>query len=401
MTRSLFSLSFLATAALAACTEDPAGPEGTSTALLLCGNGIAEVGELCVAAPTTVRATTSALITVLAVDVDADGRRDLVGVTSTQVYVVLGAPGGFGLWSFYQPAGGPAFGDVAAGDFDGDGDLDIAATDTANDRVMVRLHTVGASFAPPTFLATGDQPTRIHSTRMNGDALDDLIILADGANNLEVRLATGGGGFAAAVSYAAGDARDFAIGNCDGTGGTDVMYMNGTGTAAALRARQNNYAGVLSAPVSTAWPLGPTVAIPHYSKPLAIVGGRMNNDTWDDVVVSAEWSRLATGRSNGNCTFTKLPEVQSYAWATRLRLGDHDGNGTLDIAAPHYTDAFDDELSVVFGIGNGNLDPAYGLIQRPTGTEFYDAAFGDFNDDGARDLITASRPGFLLHRGTP
>lgn len=400
MIRPHTPLVFVTVLSLAACIEEPLGPDGTSTALL-CADGVADANELCVAAPTNVRATNAALGTVLAVDVDADGRRDLVGVTSTQVYLVLGTPGAFGLWSAYQPAGGPDLTDVAAGDFDGDGDLDLAVTDTANDRVMVRRHTVGASFAAPTFLATGDGPTRIHAARMNADALDDLVILVDGADTLEVRLATGGGGFAAAVSYPVGDARDLAIGNCDGTGGVDVMYMNGTGTATALRARRNNYAGVLSAPVSTAWPLGPTATIPHYSAPLAIVSGRMNPDTWDDVVVSAEWSRLATGRSNGNCTFTRHPEVQSYAWAMRLRLGDHDGNGTLDVAAPHYTDAFDDELSVVFGVGNGNLVPAYGLIQRPTGTVFNDAAFGDFNDDGARDLITASAAGFLLHRGTP
>lgn len=379
------------------CVESDDAEPGTSPLFFTCSNGVAEVGELCVAGPTTVRATNAQLKTVLAVDVDGDGFRDLVGVDATRFYLVLGTATGFGSWSWYQPAGGPLLHDVAAGDFDGDGDLDLAATDFANDRIVVRLHTAGANFAPPLFFPTEDGPRRILAARMDGDVRDDLVVLNDNADTVQVFLA---GMFPAPASYPVGAAPDLALGDCDGNGSLDVLYTNGSGTFTQVLARRNNN-GVLLAPLGSLFPFGMSATEPFADTPLAIVSGRMNADVFADVVVSATHSRLATGRSNGNCTFTKLPEVHSYAYAHRLRLGDHDGNGTLDVAAPHYTDPFDDELSVVFGIGNGNLDPAYGLIQLPTGTVFNDAAFGDFNADGARDLVTASAAGFVLHRGTP
>lgn len=368
-----------------------------SPSFLGCNDGVAQIGELCLAPPTTIRATNGRLKTVLAVDLDADGNRDLVGVDDTRIYVVRGVAGGFSTWSFYQPPGGPLLHDIAAADLDGDGDLDLVTTDTANDRLIVRHQTGATNFAPALFFPTADGPTRILAARMNGDNRDDLVVLDDNADTIQVFLA---GMLGAPASYGVGDTDDIAIGDCDATGSIDVMYFNGSGTATTLLARRNNL-GVLLPPVGSLFPFGQSATEPLPSAPLAIVGGRMNADVFADVVVSAEWSRMATGRSNGNCTFTKLAEVHSYAWAYRLRLGDHDGNGTLDVAAPHRTDPAFDELSVVFGIGNGNLDPAYGLLQSPTGTVYEDAAFGDFNGDGARDLITASQPGFLLHRGTP
>ncbi len=380
-----------------ACVDPDEPALGVTEALLGCNDGVAQIAELCAAPPTTVLETASPLATVLAVDINGDALRDVVGVDATRLYVRLRAAAGFGVWSSYQPPGGPLFRDVAAGDFDGDGEPDVAAVDFANDRLVVRLHTVGASFAPAVFFPTADGPIRVLAARIDGDARDDLVVLNDNANTLQVFFA---GAFGAPVSYPVGTARDLAVGDCDGNGETDVMYLNSSGAATELHARRN-FGGNLGMLALSPFPFIPTVPIPFFSAPLAIVSGRMNADAVDDVVVSAEWSRLVTGRSNGNCTFAKLPEVQTYAWTYRLRLGDHDGNGALDVAAPHYTDPADDELSVVFGVGNGNLIPAYGLLQLPTGTVFNDTAFGDFNSDGARDLITASRPGFLLHRGTP
>jgi FG-GAP-like repeat len=375
------------------------GPALTPRLPLTCNDGLAQVGELCTSAPTTVLATGSVLATVLAVDIDGDAHRDLVGVTNTRIYVQFATATGFGSSFVFQPVVASQLRDIAAGDFDGDGDLDLAATDFINDRIVVRSYTGGGLFAAGTAYATGDGPTRILAARMNADNRDDLVILDDNADTLEVRLATPVG-FAPPLVYPVGNARDLALGDCDATGTVDVMYLNGTGTSTQLIARRNFGEGGLDAQRVTAFPFGATATIPA-AAPLAIVAGRMNADASADAVVSAEWSRLVTGRSNGNCFFTKLPEVQTYAWAYRLRLGDHDGNGTLDVAAPHYTDPADDELSVVFGVGNGNLNPAYGLVQQPTGTVFNDAAFGDFNADGARDLVTASAAGFLLHRGTP
>jgi hypothetical protein len=393
-------LSTLTAATFTACAEEPeVGAE--VAALGVCGNGVQELRELCVAAPTTVRATPEPVGAVLGVDLDGDGHRDLVAVTPSRQYIVYGTGLGFGIYAWVTPGGVGALHDVATGDFDGDGDLDVAMTDTPNDRILLRFQTAPRVFAASVSLPTGDAPTRLLAARMNADVRDDLVVLNRDADTVDVRLAAGAGAFAAALTYAVGDATDLALGDCDGTTRPDLMYMNGQGTSATLRARRNQGNGALGPIVTSAFPLGPTATIPSYSSPLAITAGRMNPGIAADAVVAATESRLATALSNGNCTFVKQPEIQTWAWTYRLRAVDFDGDGTLDVTAPHGTGAADDRLSLAFGLGNGLFDPSYGSIVQPLGTLFNDAAVHDWNGDGFPDLVTASAAGLLLFRGAP
>ena len=388
---------------LAACTEeasappDPgvlAAPSPTAT----CGSGTVDPGELCLGVSGIVLSTPPAN-TVLAADVNADGRADLVATTANppRSYVRLGTGTGFGAWSWWQaPAG--VFTDVAAGDFDGDGDLDLAIADQANDRVLVRLNQGGVAFTAGIAYPAGDAPRRVLAAHLNGDARADLVTLDHGAGTATVRLAAAGG-FGPAVTYPVGDAEDLALGDCDGDRRLDLIYVNGNGTHATLRARRN-HGGAFAAPLVSGLPLYD--AEYGYMDPYAIVAADLDDDGVADVAVSAEFSRLPTATSDGDCTFTPAYDPftigTTYAYSFRLRTADMDADGALDVLAPH--GPVGDVLSVKFGLGDGTL-PLGHHLDMPIGSGPRDLAIADFTGDGALDAVASTAQGLLLLRSVP
>jgi hypothetical protein len=365
---------------------------GTSQMVGVCGDGIMSAEELCVAAPAKVLGTPAPVRTVLAPDVDADGFQDVVAITGDRSYVRLGTGAGLGAWSFWQHVA-VDFRDVAAGDFDGDGDLDMAIADRLNDRVIVRWNLGGVSFSAGTIFGVGDQPIRILAARLNGDLRDDLAVLNVGSQTVTIMIAAGAG--FASVNYIVGPTPDIALGNCDADIWPDLLYVNGFGTATQLLARRNMN-GVLLPPLSSALPLFDPVH--GYLTPLSIVSGDLDGDGFADASVSASQSRLAPATSNGNCTFAPKPYGVTWAWTYRQRALDFDQNGTVDVAVPHGVSA---DFSVAWGDGLGSFNP-YSVEHLAAGVApLQDLAFGDFNGDGIRDVLLAASTGVLIQRGTP
>ncbi len=358
----------------------------------VCNNGVVDPGDLCVAAPISIWATPSPLVAVIAVDLNADGILDVAAATANRSFVRLGTGGAFGLWSSLTHVG-VSFKDIAAGDFDADGDLDLAIADSINNRVLVRWNLGGVNFSAGTPYPVGMQPTRVMAARLNADARADFVVLNDGSNTATVRLAVAGG-FAAGVNYTVGDTDDIAIGDCDANGAQDLLYYNGQGTSTQLIARRNNGAGGLAAPLGSSLPLFDPIV--GYMEPLAIAAGDLDGDGRADAAVAASQSRLAPATSNGNCTFTASPYGLTWAWSHRIRAVDFDVNGDLDIAAPH---GIAPNFSIAFGDGAGNILPyAQTLLPNPGAR---DIAFGDWNGDGFGDVIVAADAGLFYQRGTP
>lgn len=357
-----------------------------------CGNGFFDPEELCVAAAVNVFATPDPIRTVLAVDVDADSFSDIVAITGNRILVRLGTGTGLGPWRWWQYPG-VDFRDVAAGDFDADGDLDVAIADRANDRLLVRWNLGGTMYSAPLIVPVGDAPVRVLSARMNGDARDDLAVLNLGSQTVTILLAAGGG-FAAA-SYGVGNTPDIALGDCNGDTQPDLIYVRGQGTSTELFARPNSW-GFLGGPLISILPLFDPVY--GFLGPLSIASGDLNGDGFDDASVSATWSRLAPATSDGDCTFTAQPYGITWAWTYRQRMLDFDQNGSLDVAVPHGIAA---EYSVAWGDNAGSFNLYAVEHLGPVDAPIQDLAFGDFNGDGVRDVLVAAAGGVLLQRGTP
>jgi hypothetical protein len=394
--------SALALAAAAGCAAEPSDEPIAVFMGPTCGNGLFDATELCVANPGGMVLPTGSLVhTVLGADVNADGRRDIVAVTTTRVWVRYGTATGFGNTMALSTAGAD-YRDVVAGDFDADGDLDLAAADAGTDRVIVWRNNGGLLFPVWQQIPVGDEPIRILGARLDADARMDVVVLSAADDEAAVLRATGAP-FAAPVAYDVGDAGDIALGDCDADGRRDLIYVNGTGTATNLRARRTLQNAMLGGAISSSLPLYDQTY--GYLTPFVIASGDFDNDGVGDAVVSASWSRLAPATSDGDCTFTPTytPATMNYTWAwvrTRLRVVDWNNDGDLDLGAPHGLPGGvgDEVYSIAWGDGTGRF-PSYAFEPHPSNTVIpRDLAFFDATADGHVDVVIAGDTGVYLER---
>ena len=383
----------------AALAAGVAGPAEAQT----CGDGTPELGQdLCVSTPWLTMPTFTPVLTVLAADVNGDGHADVIAVTAEFSYLRLGTGSGLGAATRRRHAGS-TLSDVAVGDFDGDGRPDLALADQGQGTVLVRYNLGGAGFSPGTPFPAGPAPRRVLAARMDGDARDDLVVLDAAAGTASVLLSTGAG-FAAPAAYAVGDARDIALGDSDGDATPDLYYLTGQGVAALLNLRRNPGLGALLLEEVSPFPL--FSALYGALEPRAIVAGDLDGDALADAVVSTTWSQLVPGTSNGNGFFFQHAYGHTWAWTeNRLRTVDYDGNGTLDVAAPH---VFGPQYSVAWGDGTGSFgDPtgtiAYGveLLDGLVTVPLNDVAFADLDGDGDLDVVLGTGAGVVVQRGDP
>jgi hypothetical protein len=160
-------------------------------------------------------------------DFDGDGNAD-IAVTHVQgaVSILLGRGDG----TFQDPQSftiGPNAGPIAVGDFDGDGRLDLAVfglTSASEGALYVLLSNGDGTFRAaqtlgPLFcvsLAVGDS---------NGDGRPDLVVLGGGVVSLF--LGNGDGSFAPAQNNASDGAALMALGDFNGDGHLDLTLGNG------------------------------------------------------------------------------------------------------------------------------------------------------------------------------
>jgi hypothetical protein len=93
---------------------------------------------------------------------------------------------------------------VASADLNGDGKLDLVATNKGSNTVSVFLGNGNGSFEGQQTLATGTYPAAVFASDLNGDGKPDLIIANIGSSTVSVLLGNGDGTFQAQRTFATG-----------------------------------------------------------------------------------------------------------------------------------------------------------------------------------------------------
>lgn len=269
---------------------------------------------------------------------------------------------------------------IAVGDFNGDGDLDVATSNSSSGTVTIFLQFDGEIFADHDE-SVGNVPTALLANHFDSDEFLDLVVTNGNDASLTCVRGRGDGTFdppsppvgvgGSPVALAAGDFDDdgdldLAVANegaSDSSPGS-VSILLGNGDCGF----QN--AATLETELGT----------------VAVAVGHVNGDgNLDALVLNARSATISIflGSSDGR-TFTQRPSVATGPEPQDLALGDFNEDGALDVAT---ADKNGDSVSVLLGNGTGSfaLDRTHPVGTAPSGI-----AVADVNGDGNLDLAVSN-----------
>lgn len=310
-------------------------------------------------------------------DFNGDGKPDVAvaNYTANSMSVLLGNSNGT-LTAVASPVSGtPNFNRpiaIVAGDFDGDGKLDLAVANATSNNVTVLLGNGNGTFAVKSVTTTGAGPSSIAVGDFNGDGKQDLAVANYSANTITLLLGNGDGTFlpeAEPPSVALPSAIVAADFNRDGkldlavvsTASNTATILLGTGDGTFTTASVSPNAG---------------------SIPTKIVAADFNADGIPDLAITDFGSQSVTillGKGDG--TFTPGASVPTGFHPTGITVGDFDGNQFTDLVVCDQGGA---GLTLLIGLGNGSFAPR--AIPLASGSIPAAVAVGDINADGGPDL---------------
>jgi len=173
-------------------------------------------------------------------DYEGDGDGDVLtfrlnGPQGVAVVDLTLGNGGFGIWSFTTTViGDPDFTgflptQILGARLDDDGLLDLVLTDRDHD-VARLLGVPPATFGFPLQLGVDVSPWLTRVGDLDGDGLDELVVVSRSDRAIQVLLATGGGGLAAQAPVSLGgyEPYDAALADVNGDGDLDVALVGNT-----------------------------------------------------------------------------------------------------------------------------------------------------------------------------
>jgi len=317
-----------------------------------------------------------------AADFDSDGDIDLAITNSNypnpgQIAVLLNNGNGiFSAPSFYTVMQDPM--SVFASDLDADGDIDLAvAHNQPGTSYLVILKNNGNA----TFNQFASYAPAILGIDVSGgdfDADGDVdLVMTDGwgsGNNVHVMLNNGNGSFSGPYTYSAGaSANCVMVRDVENDGDLDIIVANGSNNNISVLLNRGN--GTF--PELTNYPVGNT--------PDGIYGNDFNDDGYIDIATANYSSGNVTViLNNGDGTFSNPLSYPTGSYTRFINGGDFDGDGDIDLTT---TANGSDSIAVLLNNGNGTFARAvaYNVGDSPWGI---DAA--DFDRDGDMDIACAN-----------
>jgi phage terminase large subunit-like protein len=298
-------------------------------------------------------------------DFNGDGKLDLVWADlNNTLYASLGNGNG----SFQAPvSSGTALVPVAMGDFNNDGKLDLVGLN--NGRISVALGNGDGTFTLQWSAPVAASFLAVTVADFNQDGKLDLEFpgTISGSNGFGIFLGNGDGTFTPGAMYSSNIAFKGAVaGDFNGDGKVDlatVGFVNGpeiyiylgNGDGTFQFSGTASYGGLASSGL--------------------LFAADMNNDGKLDLVTPLVGILLG----NGDGSFTNAGANDTFDGMGFAGIGDFNGDGKLDVAIS------DPPLAILPGGGNGQFLNPYAFYFTSGGGV---AVIGDFNNDGHLDVIS-------------
>jgi len=323
-------------------------------------------------------------------DFDGDGSQDLAVTASSSVSTpgTLSILLGRGDGTFRQGAtytmGVEPFA-ISAGDFRGNGKLDLAVANYMSSTISILLGNGDGTFQPAVnYSLNGALPNWIAVADLDRNGTLDLVVAeyygAAGPGSLDVLIGNGDGTFRPPVTYSTGtngNAYAVTVADFNGDGVPDLAATDNNFVAGQIWILMGKGDGTFQPPQAFGVPIGPT----------AIVTGDFNHDGKADLAVG-ELNGFVVLMGKGDGSFDP-PVSYGSGVVSSIALGDFNDDSRVDLAISYSrTNGF---ISVFPGSGNGTFRA--GANFQSGSRRQNSLATGAFRRNGKTDIAVANTNG--------
>ena len=265
---------------------------------------------------------------------------------------------------------------LVAGDWDGDGDLDLAAANFSDSLVAVLRNDGSGHFTlAPTDIVLGQiDVVALVAGDWDGDGDPDLAANS-GISTVNVLENDGTGDFTPADTVSGQtNVQALIAGDWDGDGDLDLASANFGSSVVGILI--NDGFGDFTA----GNPIGGQPSV------VALAAGDWNGDGDLDLAANSGISTINVLKNDGTGSFTLLDSISGQTNVKALVAGDWDGDGDLDLAAAN-SSASEVAILINGGMASGNFTVADTVLNQ-TGVQAL--AAGDWDGDNDLDLAGAN-----------
>ncbi|MBN1898403.1 MAG: T9SS type A sorting domain-containing protein [Spirochaetes bacterium] len=297
-----------------------------------------------------------------------------------------------------EPGWGVRICSIAGGDYDNDGDLDLAVAGEDGSGYRLRIYK---NFGNGTFDGNEVYPEPNWGVRYcslawgdfdNDGDLDLAIAGDDGSTNVfRVYRNNGNGTFDTneiqpEPGWGVGNFSALAWGDYDNDGDLDIAIAGDDGTDYRFRVYKNNGNGTFD---TNEIEPQPGWGIDECD----LAWGDYDNDGDLDIAIAgySGWVRLRVYTNLGNGTFGGYTEPDPGWGATLscLAWGDYDNDGNIDLAISGTDGGAGGKFRIYRNNGNGTFDPSEIQPEPGWGVRLGSIVWGDYDNDGDLDVAIA------------
>lgn len=325
---------------------------------------------------------------VVLADLDGDGDLDMLASEQNQALVFTRFNDGAGHFSGTQFASvSELINSIAVGDLDGDGDIDLLAAN-AGGTVNIRFNNGRGVFSGLQNVAVGRRPNKVVVGDLDGDGDLDLLTVNSDSDDISVRFNDGNGVFSGTsdIRTLNREPLGIAVGDVDGDGDLDLVTA-AVGSGGEVGVLLNDGSGIFRYHSNTSLS---SAATPTGTDPASILLADIDGDgDLDFLTANSRVGTVSVGLNTGQLVpisslFARGPDIVVGYGPYRLAVGDLDSDGDLDLIATHN---WTNELSYCYNNGNGVFSPDDVGSRRDCSP---DVALGDVDNDGDLDLVCAT-----------